>query len=243
MTNAPAATVPPIAEANGFTLVEEDDVAFSLALSREIHRLYGLYQDGDLAPNGQVWAGLSLTRQMVAILQARVSAGMPALRVEVAAAQVREMLAVMFDGWANLMGSRPVRGGDRTVEPPLLAVGGTPKDPPGLPSSADRVSPTAPSVGRLSFSADWNEFWLRQSMPVRIAAGLAYCLLAAVVLDMPIAVMALFSNHLILVILSYALFATSTWIWRRARSARRMRRSVPGIRSASGRSVATGSAC
>lgn len=80
----------------GFTFVEEDDVAFTLRLCREVYRLYGDYQDGGLAADDYVLAGLSVTMEMLAVLSHRVVDGMPAMRVTVAAAQTREMLAVMF---------------------------------------------------------------------------------------------------------------------------------------------------
>lgn len=81
---------------SGFTLVEEDDVAFTLQLCREVHRLYGDYQVGDLPSDEFVLAGLAVTMEMLAALSRRVTDGMPAMRITVAAAQTREMLAVMF---------------------------------------------------------------------------------------------------------------------------------------------------
>lgn len=86
-----------IVEPSGFTLVEEDDVAFSLGLCREVHRIYGDYQDGNLPSTESVLAGLTVTVEMLAVLGRSVKDGMPAMRITVAAAQTREMLAVVFD--------------------------------------------------------------------------------------------------------------------------------------------------
>lgn len=80
----------------GFTLIEEDDVAFTLQLCREVHRLYGDYQVGNLASDDYVLAGLAVSMEMLAALSRQVTDGMPAMRITVAAAQTREMLAVMF---------------------------------------------------------------------------------------------------------------------------------------------------
>jgi hypothetical protein len=87
--------VTPVVE-NGFTLVEEDDVAFSLSICREINRIYGTYQEGDLPHSDPMRAGLVLTMEMFATLKKTVHDGMPAMRIEVAQAQAREMMATMF---------------------------------------------------------------------------------------------------------------------------------------------------
>ncbi len=81
---------------SGFTFVEEDDVAFSLQLCREVHRIYGEYQDGRLQTSDSVLAGLTVTVEMLAALSRSVRDGMPGMRITVAGAQVREMLAVIF---------------------------------------------------------------------------------------------------------------------------------------------------
>lgn len=92
----PAEPAPAIVETGGFTLVEEDDVAFSLSVCREVHRIYGEYQDGGLSVDDRLHAGLVVTVEMLAALSQSVVDGMPAMRITVAAAQTREMLAVMF---------------------------------------------------------------------------------------------------------------------------------------------------
>jgi hypothetical protein len=81
----------------GFTLVEEDDVAFTLSLCREVHRIYGGYQDGSLTVDDSLKGGLLVTIEMLAALIGLIEGGMPSMRIAVAATQTREMLAVMFD--------------------------------------------------------------------------------------------------------------------------------------------------
>ena len=81
----------------GFTLVEEDDVAFTLSMCREVHRIYGGYQDGSLVANESLKDGLLITIEMLAALTNAIDGGMPSMRIAVAATQTREMLAVMFD--------------------------------------------------------------------------------------------------------------------------------------------------
>jgi hypothetical protein len=90
------------------TIVEEDDVAFTLSLCREVHRIYSRYQEGGMETSESLEAGLALTVEMLAMLSASVDAGMPAMRIVVAAAEVTEMLAVMFDhDWSkNPAGAR-----------------------------------------------------------------------------------------------------------------------------------------
>ncbi len=80
----------------GFALVEEEDVAFTLQLCREVHRIYGEYQDGELPSTDSMLAGLVVTVEMLAALSRMVRDGMPAMRITVAGAQTREMLTVGF---------------------------------------------------------------------------------------------------------------------------------------------------
>lgn len=86
----------PTVESPGFKLVEEDDVAFSLGLCREIQRIYIAYHDGDLTPTDGVRDGLALSLEMLTVLRGTVTEGMPAMRLEVAAAQAREIFGVLF---------------------------------------------------------------------------------------------------------------------------------------------------
>jgi hypothetical protein len=93
----PAETVEALPQAAGVTLVEEDDVAFTLSLCREVHRLYGEYLVSGLPVTDSLKAGLTMTVEMLAILSNSVESGMPAMRITVGVAQVTEMLAVIFD--------------------------------------------------------------------------------------------------------------------------------------------------
>jgi hypothetical protein len=88
--------IEPVVESAGFTFVEEDDVAFSLRLCREVNRIYMDYQEGRLASTDAVKAGLAVTVEMLAVLSQTVRDGMPSMRITVAAAQAREMMAVVF---------------------------------------------------------------------------------------------------------------------------------------------------
>jgi hypothetical protein len=83
--------------APGATIVEQEDVVFALGLCREIHRIYGDYLEGSVKSDESLEAGLMMTIEMLAIMSQSVDSGMPAMRVGVAAAQVTEMLAVLFD--------------------------------------------------------------------------------------------------------------------------------------------------
>jgi hypothetical protein len=110
LRQAPVETVEPIIEPPGFTLVEEDDVAFGLSLCREVHRIYGDYQETRLEATDSVLAGLALTYEMLSALGSSMRGGMPSMRIQVASAQTREMLAVLF-GEDPL--AKPVRGKSR----------------------------------------------------------------------------------------------------------------------------------
>ena len=92
----PGGPVESVPAAPGFTFVEEDDVAFSLGLCREVHRIYGDYQESGLRLDDGLLAVLAVTVEMLAVLSRTVTGGMPSMRITVAAAQTREMLAVLF---------------------------------------------------------------------------------------------------------------------------------------------------
>lgn len=96
LTIPPSDLIEPVVESAGFTFVEEDDVAFSLRLCREVNRIYMDYQEGRLASTESVQAGLAVTVEMLAALSQTIRDGMPSMRITVAAAQAREMLAVVF---------------------------------------------------------------------------------------------------------------------------------------------------
>jgi len=112
----------PTVESHGFKLVEEDDVAFSLGLCREIQRIYSSYHEGTLTPTDGVRDGLTLSLEMVTVLRATVTEGMPALRLEVASAQAREMVGVLFgmsSADRNLIASQARRKLSRMATPEL----------------------------------------------------------------------------------------------------------------------------
>jgi hypothetical protein len=224
--NSPAAAlkVVPVIENPGFTLVEEDDVAFSLTVCREIYRIYATYQSGELFATEPVRAGLLLTTQMFATLQNTVTEGMPALRIEVAAAQTREMMAALFGqglpskrtGAAQqdrgrskgrqaglCLASTNGNGVGRWAAPE--PVNGHHKE---LPESfhAGPIAPAgqiAPAVTAAPDSANpylhdrWSAFWRRQKLVVRVAATLLACCFVAVLIDVPFTILAVFPNLLI----------------------------------------------
>jgi hypothetical protein len=96
MQDTPAETPKDVATRPGFTVVEDDDVSFGIALSREVHRLYGMYIAGELPATDSVRDGLLLTMEMFSTLQNTVTDGMPALRLQVGTAQSREMVGALF---------------------------------------------------------------------------------------------------------------------------------------------------
>ena len=79
----------------------EDDVAFALQLSREIHRIYSDYREARVEPTESVLAGLTVTAEALKTLRPVVPSGTACYRLSVAEAQVGEMLAVLFgrDGY------------------------------------------------------------------------------------------------------------------------------------------------
>src|SRR5580704_4121224 len=85
-----------IAAPTGFTLVEDEDVAFTLRLCREVNRIYGRYHEDGLTSTDPLLTTLAMTAETLAALSQVVKDGMPGVRITVAAAQTREMLVVMF---------------------------------------------------------------------------------------------------------------------------------------------------
>lgn len=128
----PADPITPV-ERGTFTLVEEDDVAFGLQLCREVHRIYGQYQDGGLPSTDSMLAGLVVTVEMLAALSRTVREGMPAMRITVAAAQTREMLAVAFGQDPMQMPvQRRLRERYRSLVAESVGAGPRPAGPPSL---------------------------------------------------------------------------------------------------------------
>jgi hypothetical protein len=201
MDNSPTLRVGPVVESSGFTLIEEDDVGFLLALCREINRIYTMYQDGELTPTENVWAGVNLTLTMLSCLQGTVLAGMPAMRLQVAAAQAREMNAVLFGRQA----STNRMNGHKAVADPGMATGqGSSMLPfPSRSGSFDNEAAAAPSglrpstVSRLPWRDRGRTFVAGRSTVTRLVLGLMSCVLVAVLIDVPLTVMALFPGLLL----------------------------------------------
>lgn len=199
-----AATLTPIVESNGFTLVEEDDVAFTLSLCREIYRIYGTYQDGDLAADETVRTGLLLTVEMFSALKRGVRDGMPAMRIEVAEAQVREMMATLF---GQLVPGRKERPRARQVGPsvtdlrdrslgtpvaaaaacaPLRELAERSEEPPAVLPDPEVPSPPVPETRPRPRA--WK-------VAAKVVATLVGCVVVAVLINVPLAVLALFPNE------------------------------------------------
>ncbi len=210
--------VTPVVEERGFALVEEGDVAFALALCREINRWYSLYQNGELSADSRVRTGLDLTTRMLVTLQSVVMAGMPSMRLQVAGAQAREMMAVLFgDELSTQVPKLPPSWGDVRTETPPAAIRQAPIPSPVLPSvPAGRGSTDRSRMGALS--------WYRRYSALRFVVGLGLCLAAAVLIDVPIAIMALVPNHLTEIGAVYALVALTVcfWSWRRKKTVGRL---------------------
>ena len=134
-----------VVEPGGFTLVEEDDVAFSLSLCREVNRLYGLYEEGRMKPSPQLEGGLMVSIEMLALVARSVTTGMPAMRITVAGAQLREMMSVLFDA-DPFTGAvdRTVRDGFRSLLREMHPAA-VPPATPVLPPAAD--APERPAAG------------------------------------------------------------------------------------------------
>jgi hypothetical protein len=231
VTNCPVSTIDPgvsVVEDDGFTLVEEDDVAFTLALCREIHRLYGSYEDSELPADEQVWAGLDLTRQMVLTLQSSVTSGMPSMRLRVASAQVREMLAVLFG-----VEPGPERSGlkgaiqEIRLDQPELTEGASPV-PAAVPAALTApAAPASPAPDSTAARVAGDEIAAHQSrtmalwhgLPVvaQFVTGILLCFVAGALLNVPIAIMALFPNHLTIIGIVYAAIGLRAWQWHPSR--------------------------
>ena len=230
----------PVVESNGFTLVEEDDVAFSISLCREIHRIYGSYESGELDADHSVHLGLSLTVQILATLANTVTKGMPAMRIEVASAQTREMMAVLFAEplfpQKGRAGRRQLDGRcSRPVSPPLEATNPkaipapdrAPASLPTMPGTSGPATTPAPTAypsgpadepARPTHPDRLSRWFQARSLMVRILLGVLGCGLAAVLIDLPIAVLLLFFNLFVPISIGYlAVGAAARWGYRRHR--------------------------
>jgi hypothetical protein len=224
MDDSPIPTAVTSMEPSGITLVEEDDVAFTLTLCREINRIYGGYQEGDVLPSENVRGGLDLTLRMLAALQGTVVDGMPALRLQVAAAQAREMSAVLFGTLPSARRAAVAPPAATPVAPP----GSGPALSPPRSGSSDRELPPGPGswpepqpVGLLE---RWRRRWSRQPAAMRAALGLVGCAILAAAINVPLAVVALFPNLLMPVAAAAGAGTLATAAYRRAFTARRRHR-------------------
>lgn len=199
-------------EGAGFELVEEDDVAFTLALCRQIHRIYGSYQDGSLPADEQVWAGLDLTIRTVSTLNSSVTSGMPSMRLQVATAQTREMLTVLF-------GQTPTRSLPTPAQAHQLAPApGT--GPARHPAVTSKFGPVPTETTRQEpYGRPMKEralaFWASRSLLAQVAAVVIGWLVTAALIDVPITALALFPNHFGVLAVSYLGVAAAIWLWRR----------------------------
>jgi hypothetical protein len=226
MQDIPAETPKELAPRPGFTVVEDDDVSFGIALCREIHRLYGMYMAGELPATDSVRDGLLLTMEMFSTLQNSVTDGMPALRLQVGAAQVREMVGALFGydlptrrsrelGPDRHRGRRPNRAvvashprhaidrvspGPVQEDPKELVETNPPAPPegttvepeaPGTPEPPVAVAAAGPSQpGRVART------WEKLPLALQVVATLIGIVLAALLIDAPFAIVALFPNFL-----------------------------------------------
>jgi hypothetical protein len=184
--------------------VAEDDIAFSLSLCREVHRIYGMYQDGDLSTGCDTWAALRVTLEMLSVLQNTVVDGLPSRRLEIATAQLNEIDQVLFKGGPDI--------GTQDGPQPRSRALAVPGDDNSWGSVPSQSAPEGRSFSRraesgppASFEMDpirrvWGRLcslWQARSLPVRVALGLAGCLLLAVLIDVPFTLMALFPSMVI----------------------------------------------
>lgn len=239
--NSPADTLTPIVESGGFTLVEEDDVAFSLSLCREIHRIYGSYQSGDLEATDSVHVGLALTTQMLSTLASSVSRGMPAMRIQVAWAQTSEMMAVMFDEQITRKANRASRqqlqkgsshsngavrpGPDRTAIEPIndQPAGGSPEiprqtdvapqDPDATGAHSQPLSDQKAGAGHVQGRL-WDRCrrWVAvRPVWLQMMLGAFGCTAAAALIDTPIVVLLLYPDLAAQLGALYAVIAVAGW--------------------------------
>jgi len=261
---APSETLTPIVESSGFTLVEEDDVAFSVSLCREVNRIYGSYESGELEADHSVHLGLSLTVQMLARMSSTVTKGMPAMRIEVASAQTREMMTVLFGEpllpQRGRAARRQVEGrctrpvglaseltapkaitatnnffyGDISLgeqrRPGEITTGGSPADL--TPSPVHLDAPPAPDLqpsrsARSPLKQRFGRWFASRAVMIRILLGMLGCGMAAVIIDVPIVMLLLFSNLLAPLSIAYGAIALTAWWANKRRLTRASGREVP----------------
>lgn len=220
-------------------LIEDDDVAFALTLSREIDRIYGRYLGGDLAPADDLGRALRLTGHALIMLRGAVTKGMPAMRIEVAGAQAREMLTVLFGDTVPASGSLVASGGPGSIglgapwstdgsdrfggAGSALASGGAGR-PPLVAAPTPPTHPSEPPVavpGRLGVTTvagrlrPVEQFVDGQRLFVRLVLELiCYCIVGALI-DVPVAVIALFPAEFVPLTAGFVGLPVALWILRR----------------------------
>lgn len=224
MIESPLNPAPSILGVPPITLTEDDDVAFSLSLCREVNRIYGAYAAGDLAVSENVLAGLRLTENMLLALATTVVDGMPGMRLEVATSQVREMNHVLF-GISGAVGRAAFAPGELG----RLLTAAEPSRPE-LPAAISGAGPAAPAPcpPRSDGGGRWRKPWERRGLVARVLIGLLGCLTAAVCVDIPFTAMALFPDLVLPLAVGFLAGPTLLYGLYRLHS---VRRSPPMIRA------------
>jgi hypothetical protein len=197
-----ATTGTPATDVARIGLAEDDDVAFSLRLCREIDRIYDAYQEGGLDDGHNTWAGLRITLEMLNVLQNTVTHGVTGMRLQVAIAQVREINQGLFAGRADVETApdldRPPRILPSSLDydwltTELAVLDDTGPDVGGGAETSRRERANLSSVA-LSHLA---RFWGGKSLLLKLVLGMAGCVLLAILIDVPFTLMALFPSMLI----------------------------------------------
>jgi hypothetical protein len=162
-----------LADPGSVIVAEDDDVVFCLELCREVQRIYNLYLVHELTTTEGLWASLILVGQALEVLGGPVTDGMPAARLEVARAQIQEMDSVLFNAAAAFTGTGSGLGHPESSLSEVAAVAGAER-----PARRDG-------------------FWSSRPWPLRAGVGLVGCVAAAVIIDTPFTVMALYPNQVI----------------------------------------------
>jgi hypothetical protein len=249
MQDIPAQTPKEVSTRPGFTVVEDDDVSFGMALSQEVYRIYGMYMAGELPATDSVRDGLLLTMEMFSTLQGSVTDGMPALRLQVGAAQAREMVGALFGYELPTRRSRELPGDRHRAHRPSRSLAthrhAIDRASPG-PVQEDRkelveqnppallhetiVTPEPPPTLEPQMDAPTEascrpgrlaRCWQRQPLLVQILATLVGIVLTASLIDAPFAIVALFPNYIFpLTAVFIGVFAASKPTYRIIRSRR-----------------------
>jgi hypothetical protein len=167
--------------------------------------LYVSYRNGDLQPNENLWAGLSLSLETLEILQDRIVTGLPAMRLEVALAQVREMNAALYGPTSGKALVRPTVSRSAPRRQAEAATGSAPVSGEESQSpSSDRRQPSRapnndkpPEGTHRHLLSVGTEIWAGLPFSARLVAGIGACLATAALIDLPFAMMALLPGLII----------------------------------------------